>query len=353
MFRLELQHPITDEAGSRPDSPTTRHVAGLRLFRFESSLQGVVVPPSSTVVALAVPRSFDVVSWALKGAIAPKVTTIIQRPSVAVRRDSGLSPGDFSFSSSPSSSSSSSTECALPMVVFEFASADTASAFVEKHHGFWVQGSGENAQASLCLKLAFVESIAESSEVEPSGGGGSDKSCGLMASSQQWELPCCPVCLDRLDPGVAGVGPGVCVHQTRMNVPAAPGEGEGACGCWAAVGRSERHCTVCATISRAAAGVILSLGGGAVAPQGAGGAAGELAGNPANGLFAPPAALGDTALVSPAVSCAECLAEDRLWSCLVCGYVGCGRYTDAHSLQHFYASGHRWALDLVSRSGSF
>mmetsp|Transcript_54238 Transcript_54238/g.69722 ORF Transcript_54238/g.69722 Transcript_54238/m.69722 type:complete len:391 (+) Transcript_54238:236-1408(+) len=49
------------------------------------------------------------------------------------------------------------------------------------------------------------------------------------------------------------------------------------------------------------------------------------------------------------LSCEQCEIEDRLWTCLVCGYVGCGRYTSEHSLKHYISSGHRWALDITQR----
>ena len=38
----------------------------------------------------------------------------------------------------------------------------------------------------------------------------------------------------------------------------------------------------------------------------------------------------------------ECQSSEDLWICLVCGYVGCGRYVGGHSHAHFLETEHRY-----------
>ena len=45
-----------------------------------------------------------------------------------------------------------------------------------------------------------------------------------------------------------------------------------------------------------------------------------------------------------------CDREDSLWMCLVCGFVGCGRYTQhAHGLEHHKLTGHNYAIELQTQ----
>jgi len=45
--------------------------------------------------------------------------------------------------------------------------------------------------------------------------------------------------------------------------------------------------------------------------------------------------------------CSECSSADDLWICLICGYVGCGRYVGGHSHAHFLATEHSYTMELV------
>ena len=45
--------------------------------------------------------------------------------------------------------------------------------------------------------------------------------------------------------------------------------------------------------------------------------------------------------------CSECSSAEDLWICLICGYVGCGRYVGGHSHAHFLASEHSYTMELV------
>eukprot|EP00980_Cylindrotheca_fusiformis_P031320 scaffold26170_cov132-Cylindrotheca_fusiformis.AAC.2 len=46
--------------------------------------------------------------------------------------------------------------------------------------------------------------------------------------------------------------------------------------------------------------------------------------------------------------CGECAMHRCLWVCLTCGFVGCGRYTNRHSVEHFQQTNHPYALELAT-----
>jgi len=47
-------------------------------------------------------------------------------------------------------------------------------------------------------------------------------------------------------------------------------------------------------------------------------------------------------------SCHECGLSTTLWVCLTCGIVGCGRYTHKHAAQHYTVEGHPFSLELAT-----
>lgn len=44
--------------------------------------------------------------------------------------------------------------------------------------------------------------------------------------------------------------------------------------------------------------------------------------------------------------CFECQGSEDLWICLICGYVGCGRYVGGHSHAHFLETEHSYTMEL-------
>ncbi|KAK3436793.1 hypothetical protein EUGRSUZ_C01418 [Eucalyptus grandis] len=45
-------------------------------------------------------------------------------------------------------------------------------------------------------------------------------------------------------------------------------------------------------------------------------------------------------------SCFICGTMENLWVCLICGFVGCGRYRDKHAISHWKNTQHCYSLDL-------
>ena len=45
----------------------------------------------------------------------------------------------------------------------------------------------------------------------------------------------------------------------------------------------------------------------------------------------------------------ECDLEDHLWMCLVCGFVGCGRYHEGHAREHWEKTEHCYCLELKTQ----
>lgn len=101
------------------------------------------------------------------------------------------------------------------------------------------------------------------------------------------ELPTCPVCLERMDESVDGVLTILCNHAFHTS-------------CLVKWGDST--CPVCRCVQT---------------PEPA-----------------------ETSL------CMECEGSDSLWICLICGYVGCGRYQGGHAASHYRSTNHTYALQL-------
>ena len=45
-------------------------------------------------------------------------------------------------------------------------------------------------------------------------------------------------------------------------------------------------------------------------------------------------------------SCVFCGSVEALWICLICGHIGCGRYTGGHAHRHFMETNHLFALEV-------
>ncbi|ONK60228.1 uncharacterized protein A4U43_C08F15760 [Asparagus officinalis] len=102
------------------------------------------------------------------------------------------------------------------------------------------------------------------------------------------ELPTCPVCLERLDQDISGIIATTCDHSFQ-------------CSCiskWA-----NSSCSVCHFCQ-------------------------EHSEKPA---------------------CSICGTSLNLWSCVICGFVGCGRYKEGHAVRHWKDTQHCYSLDLETQ----
>ncbi|KAI0923981.1 hypothetical protein AcV5_009365 [Taiwanofungus camphoratus] len=105
-----------------------------------------------------------------------------------------------------------------------------------------------------------------------------------------YELPTCPVCLERMDSAVTGLVTVPCSHTFH-------------CACLSKWGDS--RCPVCR--------------------------------------------YSQTLLSSHPSYCADCASTTNLWICLICGNIGCGRYGRAHAHAHYTKTTHLYALELETQ----
>lgn len=102
------------------------------------------------------------------------------------------------------------------------------------------------------------------------------------------ELPTCPVCLERLDQDISGIITTTCDHSYQ-------------CSCiskWA-----NSSCSVCHFVQENS--------------------------------------------VKPA--CSICGTSENIWICVICGFVGCGRYKEGHAIRHWKDTQHCYSLDLETQ----
>lgn len=105
------------------------------------------------------------------------------------------------------------------------------------------------------------------------------------------ELPTCPVCIERLDQDISGIVATNCDHSFQ-------------CSCvsmWVS-----SSCPVCQFCQKQS----------------------ETPTNP---------------------TCSVCQASENLWICVICGFVGCGRYKEGHSIRHWKSTQHCYSLDLETQ----
>jgi BRCA1-associated protein len=48
-------------------------------------------------------------------------------------------------------------------------------------------------------------------------------------------------------------------------------------------------------------------------------------------------------------ACEVCQTTEHLWICLICGHVGCGRYSNEHAKQHYQETMHTYSLELATQ----
>eukprot|EP01125_Pyxidicula_operculata_P009452 TRINITY_DN3119_c0_g3_i1.p1 TRINITY_DN3119_c0_g3~~TRINITY_DN3119_c0_g3_i1.p1 ORF type:complete len:525 (+),score=122.74 TRINITY_DN3119_c0_g3_i1:922-2496(+) len=125
----------------------------------------------------------------------------------------------------------------------------------------------------------------------------------VYSKKRYFELPNCPNCLERVDASVSGILTVVCQHLFH-------------CACvtrW----RENNNCRSCRIISS----------------------------------LSPPqlntrSEKSDTPVPNVDIMCNSCNIKENLWICLVCAFIGCSRYKNKHSEEHFMVSNHTYALEV-------
>ncbi|KAE9399879.1 BRCA1-associated protein [Gymnopus androsaceus JB14] len=133
----------------------------------------------------------------------------------------------------------------------------------------------------------------------------------VSSPSNMYELPTCPVCLDRMDMAVTGLITVPCSHTFH-------------CMCLSKWGDS--RCPVCRYSQNLMSSHPLSSSSTRPTPI----------------PFANPS-------TDNMSSCSACSSTTNLWICLICGNVGCGRYGRAHAQSHYQATTHLYALELETQ----
>ena len=126
------------------------------------------------------------------------------------------------------------------------------------------------------------------------------KQASSSSSSSSYELPTCPVCLERMDSSVTGLMTITCQHTFH-------------CTClskW-----SQARCPVCRYSRRADDDQQEQEQEHETEPS----------------------------------TCAICQTGHDLWVCLICASVGCGRYKAGHAHRHFQETGHLYSLELETQ----
>lgn len=117
-----------------------------------------------------------------------------------------------------------------------------------------------------------------------------------------YELPLCPVCLERMEEGITGLINNECRHTHQ-------------CDCIGKWGKSV--CPICLYSykpnmnSKSSSSVVISP--------------------------------------TKMYHCFECQSNESLWICLICGNIGCGRYQEAHAYDHYRQTNHLFALEIESQ----
>lgn len=117
-----------------------------------------------------------------------------------------------------------------------------------------------------------------------------------------YELPTCPVCLDRLDASISGLITGVCQHAFH-------------CTCLQRC--VDSRCPVCRYTQTQS----------------------DAENEP----------LSSASSSAQSTRCQQCGTSSNLWVCLICAHVGCGRYKEGHARQHYAETGHLYSLELETQ----
>lgn len=187
------------------------------------------------------------------------------------------------------------------IAILKFRRSEEATEFAEAYNG----KSFNSMDPETCHVVRILSVEIETEDAVQS-------MLGRLVSPQSstYELPTCPVCLERMDAAVTGLITVPCSHTFH-------------CMCLSKWGDS--RCPVCRYSQTL------------------------LSSHPTtSGSRSRPIPFAHTS--SPSMStCVDCLSTTNLWICLICGNIGCGRYGRAHAHAHYQNTTHLYALELETQ----
>ncbi|KIL00751.1 hypothetical protein PAXRUDRAFT_821333 [Paxillus rubicundulus Ve08.2h10] len=187
------------------------------------------------------------------------------------------------------------------IAIIKFRQPEEASDFVEAYNG----KPFNSMDPEIChvVRVLSVEIDTDDSVSATIARLGSPQSL-------TYEIPTCPVCLERMDSAVTGLITVPCSHTFH-------------CMCLSKWGDS--RCPVCRYSQTL------------------------LSSHPtSSGSRSHPIPFANAA--TPSLStCADCSSTTNLWICLICGNIGCGRYGRAHAHAHYEKTTHLYALELETQ----
>ncbi|KZT06033.1 zf-UBP-domain-containing protein [Laetiporus sulphureus 93-53] len=188
------------------------------------------------------------------------------------------------------------------IVVLKFREASEAAEFAEAYNG-----RAFNSMESEICHVVRILSIAIDTD-DPAS-----QTFARIGTTQEggdvYELPTCPVCLERMDSAVTGLVTVPCSHTFH-------------CTCLSKWGDS--RCPVCRYSQTLLTSHPPSIN--------------RRSSHPIPFSFS-----------STPSHCVDCGSTSNLWICLVCGNVGCGRYGRAHAHAHYMNTTHLYALELETQ----
>ncbi|ESK97762.1 brca1-associated protein [Moniliophthora roreri MCA 2997] len=194
------------------------------------------------------------------------------------------------------------------MALIKFPKSEDAAEFAEAYNG-----KPFNSMEPEICHVVHVLSV----KIDSEDAIASQFALGsLQGNSSFYELPTCPVCLERMDSAVTGLITVPCSHTFH-------------CTCLSKWGDS--RCPVCRysqTLLKASSSSTSH----------------HPSSSPSSSTFRPPP--NATQNLS---SCSVCGSTTNLWICLICGNIGCGRYGRAHAHSHYQLTTHLYALELETQ----
>ncbi|KAI0084471.1 BRCA1-associated protein 2-domain-containing protein [Irpex rosettiformis] len=198
------------------------------------------------------------------------------------------------------------------MVVVKFRNASDAAEFAEAYNG--KQFNSMESEICHVVRVLSVEIETDDNVSQAIARIGE-------AESDTYELPTCPVCLERMDSAVTGLVTVPCSHTFH-------------CTCLSKWGDS--RCPVCRYSQTLMSSHPTS--------------ANTSRSNVPIPFTSPTSTSYCSACPPPSPSSLSSSASSsNLWICLICGNIGCGRYRRAHAHAHYEQTTHLYALELETQ----